>query len=169
MTTYFLGRGITTKCLNATLYVLSTDIIHQVTDFSWDDGGHRAHFFRLDGEKDTYFVPDGFASGYSGEGPRGYEEAREWFRLLSIPVTEVSITKSEGMETLDKCSRYEVVNGRWRKLNLTDGNHGRVHGNWTGLRRCRERGLQFVVDVPAYKDRVAPWTRGGRLRRRQIV
>jgi hypothetical protein len=174
MTTYFFGRGVTSKCLNALLYALSTDIIHKVTDYAWDRGGHFAHCFRLEGEKDSYVIPDGFSSGYSGEGPRGYEEAYEWFRLLSVPVTRIQVHVNEAEDILYKCSRYEAVSGNYgnrsyRKLNLGEDTRGRVHGNWKGLRRSREQGLQSVLDVQAYKDRVDPWTRGRMLRDRRIV
>lgn len=106
--TYFKGRGSTSDALRAMALVLRLEKIGWASIYKMQSGDIYMVGILLVGDDHAYLIPDGFAEGYSGEGPRGLEQARAMLRNKGVPSRD-SILDEKQFETLfSKCNGKEA-------------------------------------------------------------
>lgn len=108
-TTYFLGRGTTDLALGALAVVLRHARGLSATIIKYQEPPPHSHLYMvgivLTNGNHTFVVPDGFAEGYSGQGPRGLRTAR--VMLKGIPTEEKVISKNEFDNIFKNCNRED--------------------------------------------------------------
>jgi hypothetical protein len=103
--TYFKGRGCTGAALRALALVLRLEKVHSVVIYKYQNGDMYHVGMVVTAGDHTYVIPDGFAEGYSGEGPRGLIQARAMLRTKNLNNVQEAIVSEAFFESIfSKCN-----------------------------------------------------------------